>query len=268
MPSYPLTALVLRKTKLGETDIILTLLAQDGQQVRAVAKGLRKPGSRFGGRLEPLSEVDLLVHTGRSLEVVSEARTVNAHAALREDLDRSAAAAVVADLLDKVSVQGQAEPRLYGLASASLGALEVAPLERVPQLVVAFLAKAMAMHGYRPELESCAACACEVGESSAFSPTAGGSLCACLRIARSRIARVPRASKGMAGGAPRLDDGRDRRDGRAEPRGARLLRARAQLRDVPSPGAPQGAGLLRWADGVAASLSDRPRRAGHAVFIV
>jgi DNA repair protein RecO (recombination protein O) len=177
MPSYPLTALVLRKTKLGETDIILTLLARDGQQVRAVAKGLRKPGSRFGGRLEPLSEVDLLMHTGRSLEGVSEARTVNTHAALREDLDRSAAAAVVADLLDKVSVQGQAEPRLYGLASASLGALEVAPLERVPQLVVAFLAKAMAMHGYRPELETCAACACEVGESSAFSPTAGGSLC-------------------------------------------------------------------------------------------
>jgi len=177
MPSYPLTALVLRKTKLGETDLILTLLASDGRQVRAVAKGVRKPGSRFGGRLEPLSEVDLLLHTGRSLEVVSEARTVSAHAALREDFDRSAASAVVADLLDKISVEGQSEPRLFGLAHATLDALETAPLERTPQLLVAFLAKAMAMHGYRPELESCAACACELGESTAFSPTAGGSLC-------------------------------------------------------------------------------------------
>ena len=76
MPAYPLRALVLRKTKLGETDLILTLLSEDGRQVRAVAKGLRKPGSRFGGRLEPYSVVDLLLHTGRSLEVVTEARTV------------------------------------------------------------------------------------------------------------------------------------------------------------------------------------------------
>ncbi len=177
MPSYPLTALVLRKTKLGETDLILTLLASDGRQVRAVAKGLRKPGSRFGGRLEPLSEVDLLMHTGRSLEVVSEARTVDAHASLREDLDRSTAAAVVADLLDKISVEGQVEPRLFGLASATLYAMDSADVDKLPALVVAFMAKAMAMHGYRPELDSCASCACEIGRSSSFSPSAGGSLC-------------------------------------------------------------------------------------------
>jgi DNA repair protein RecO (recombination protein O) len=118
MPPYPLTALVLRKTKLGETDTILSLLAEDGRQVRAVAKGLRRPGSKFGARLEPFSVVDLLLNSGRSLEIVSEARTVHAHAGLREDLERSEAAAVVADLLDKVSVEGQHEPRLFALADA------------------------------------------------------------------------------------------------------------------------------------------------------
>ena len=106
MPSYPLRALVLRKTKLGETDTILTLLADDGGQVRAVAKGLRKPGGRFGARLEPYAVCDLLLHTGRSLEVVTEAQTVASHSGLREDLDRSAAAAVVADLLDKIVGRG------------------------------------------------------------------------------------------------------------------------------------------------------------------
>lgn len=177
MPSYPLTALVLRKTKLGETDIILTLLAEDGRQVRAVAKGLRKPGSRFGGRLEPYSVVDLLLHTGKSLEVVSEARTVEAHAGLREDFDRSAAAAIVADLLDKIAVEGQVEPRLFDLATTTLSVMESAPLSALPQLVVAFLVKAMAMHGYRPELESCATCACDASTSHSFSLAAGGSLC-------------------------------------------------------------------------------------------
>ena len=178
MPAYPLRALVLRKTKLGETDIILTLLAGDGRQVRAVAKGLRKPGSRFGGRLEPYAVVDLLLHTGRSLEVVTEASTVEAHAGLREDLDRSAAAAVVADLLDKVSCEGQCEERLFDMAATTLDVMETCETSWLPALVVAFLVKAMAMHGYRPELRSCACCAGELAESPLFSTVSGGAICA------------------------------------------------------------------------------------------
>ncbi len=177
MPPYPLTALVLRKTKLGETDTILTLLAQDGSQVRAVAKGLRKPGSRFGGRLEPFAVVDLLLHTGASLEVVTEVRTATTHAGLREDLDRSAAAAVVAGLLDRISLEGQVEPRLFALGATTLSAMESAPPASLPALVTAFLVKAMAMHGYRPELEACALCARESVEGGAFSLVHGGAVC-------------------------------------------------------------------------------------------
>lgn len=194
MPAFPVRAIVLRKTKLGETDVILTLLAHDGRQLRAVAKGMRKPGSRIGARLEPYSEVDLLLHSGRSLDVVTEVETVNTHASLREDFDRSAAAGVVVDILDKIAVEGQAEERLFGLASATLGAMEVAGVgagdraadggeaearvaPALHALVSAFMLKAMAMHGYRPELESCACCAQEVTGGRLFSLEAGGLLC-------------------------------------------------------------------------------------------
>lgn len=178
MPAYPLRALVLRKTKLGEADLILTLLASDGRQVRAVAKGLRKPGSKFGARLEPYAVVDLLLHTGRTLDIITEAVSVASHAHVREDLDRSAAAAVVADLLDKISVEGQAEERLFGLATTTLEVAETAPLETLPALVVAFLLKAMAIHGYRPELRACARCGADASETRAFSVASGGPLCA------------------------------------------------------------------------------------------
>lgn len=177
MPTYPLQALVLRKTKLGETDTILTLLAADGRQVRAVAKGLRKPGGRFGARLEPYAVCDLMLNTGRSLEIVTDARTVSSHSGLREDIDRSAAASVVADLLDKISVEGQQDARLFALSTTTLDVMETAPLSALPALVIGFLAKAMAMHGCRPQLESCACCAREVGESHEFSVEGGGSLC-------------------------------------------------------------------------------------------
>ncbi len=194
MPSYPLRALVLRHTKLGETDVIVTLLAEDGRQVRAVAKGLRKPGSRIGGRLEEFAVADLLLHTGRSLDVVSEVRTHETHKGLRGDLDRSAAASVVVDLLDKASLEGQTDPRLFALSDATLTALECAEVRALPALVVAFLVKAMAMMGYRPELESCAACGSDAASSERFSVTSGGTLCpACGDVDPSALRCAPAA---------------------------------------------------------------------------
>lgn len=176
MPAYPLRALVLRKTKLGEADLILTLLAADGRQVRAVAKSARKPKSRFGARAEPYTVVDLLLHTGRTLDIIAEAQTVTSHEALRMDLDRSAHASVVADVLDKASVEGQRDERLFGLALATLDALAVAPIEQLVAVTGAFLIKAMAMIGYRPQLATCVSCAA-ARTGGLFSLEAGGVVC-------------------------------------------------------------------------------------------
>jgi DNA repair protein RecO (recombination protein O) len=176
VPAYPLRALVLRKTKLGEADLILTLLAADGSQVRAVAKGARKPKSRFGARVEPYTVLDMLLHTGRSLEVIAEAQTVRSHDGLRADFDRTMHAAVVVDLLDKASVEGQTDERLFGLALATLDALEEAPLDELLVVTDAFLIKAMAMMGYRPQLLQCVDCGAEAS-GGLFSLEQGGILC-------------------------------------------------------------------------------------------
>jgi DNA repair protein RecO (recombination protein O) len=177
MPSYPLTALVLRKTKLGESDLIVSMLAEDGRHVRAVAKGARKPGSKLAARVEPYVSLDLLLHTGKSLEVVQEARIVKARAEIRQDYDRMAAAAVTADLLNTIAVEGQAEPRLFALADATLDAMEVSDPAALPRLVTGFVLKAMAMHGYRPELAQCSTCGNDATGSVSFSLSAGGVLC-------------------------------------------------------------------------------------------
>lgn len=177
MPAYPLRAIVLRKTKLGEADTIVTLLAEDGRQVRAVVKGARKTLSRLGARLEPFTVADLLLHTGRSLEIVSEARAVATHDGLRSDFDRTAAASVVADVANRVSVEGQAEQRLYALCVASLDALEEVEVAAIDAVVAAFLVKAVAIQGLRPELVSCAACASALAPGTRFAPQLGGAIC-------------------------------------------------------------------------------------------
>lgn len=177
MPAHSVRALALKKTKLGETDLIVTFLAADGCQVRAVAKGARKPGSRLGGRVEPYTVVDLLLHTGRTLETISEAEIVSAHAPIRTDYDRAQAASVVADFLDKVSVECQTEDRLFGLATATLDALDSAEGDTLLALVVAFLLKGMAMHGYRPQFDGCVECGVAAVGETRFSLELAGPFC-------------------------------------------------------------------------------------------
>ena len=77
MPVYRDSAVVLRVTKLGEADRIVTLLTRREGRVRAVAKGVRRTKSRFGSRLEPFSHVDLQLYAGRNLDIVTQAETLD-----------------------------------------------------------------------------------------------------------------------------------------------------------------------------------------------
>jgi DNA repair protein RecO (recombination protein O) len=74
---------VLRTIKLGETDRIVTIFTQGHGKIRAVAKGVRKPGSRFGARLEPTSHVALQCYKGRELDIVTQTETIESNRALR-----------------------------------------------------------------------------------------------------------------------------------------------------------------------------------------
>lgn len=200
MRGYRARALVLKKTKLGETDLIVTLLGADGCQLRAVAKGARKPGSRFGARVEPFTVGDFMMAEGRTLDVITDAETVTAHAGIRTDYDRTQAAAVVADVLDKISVECQTEERLFGLAVATLGAMESAGGDELLALVVAFLAKSMAMHGYRPQFEACASCGERLRpDEDRFSLDAGGPLCQGCDTSARDVARAPAGVRSALG---------------------------------------------------------------------
>jgi DNA repair protein RecO (recombination protein O) len=72
---------VLRTQKLGEADRIVTLLTRQNGRVRAVAKGVRRTKSRFGARLEPFTHVDVLIHPGRSLDVITQAEVIRPYGA-------------------------------------------------------------------------------------------------------------------------------------------------------------------------------------------
>jgi len=156
MALYHDRGVVLRTYKLGEADRIVSILTRGRGKVRAVAKGVRKTKSRFGGRLEPVSHVDLLMYEGRGeLDIVSQAETVDVFRALRDDLDRLARAVALLEAADQLALEREANARLYEML---VGALRTLATRDAPLVVPGFLLKALALEGYRPQVESCVAC--------------------------------------------------------------------------------------------------------------
>lgn len=179
--TYRTRAIVLDRTKLGETDLILDLLAEDGQRRRTVAKGARKPGGRLAGRVQLFCETDFLIAQGRSLDVVSEASLVEPHAAIRGDYERVCAASAVCELARLTCFEDAPDAFLYPICARALLACEQAEGEAALDVVVsAYALKVLAHEGWRPELDVC--CSCGDEAPTMFSAAAGGALCeSCAR---------------------------------------------------------------------------------------
>jgi DNA repair protein RecO (recombination protein O) len=177
VPLYRDEAVVLRTQKLGEADRIVTLLTRRHGRVRAVAKGVRRTGSRFGARVEPFSHVDLQLYEGRSLDTITQAETVEPYGErIAADYGRYTAGTAVLETAERLSAE-EREPslRLYLLVLGALGAL--ADSQHSPTLVLdAFILRALAIAGYEPVLDTCARCG-EPGSHRYFAVAMGGTVC-------------------------------------------------------------------------------------------
>lgn len=176
MALYREQGIVLRTYKLGETDRIVHLCTQGRGKVRAVAKGVRRPGSKFGGRLESFSHVDLQLYEGRELDIVTQAELITSFAVVREDYVRLACGSTMAEAADHLAQPDERSIALFLLLLDGLRALERSP--RYPALVLdAYLLRLAAVAGYQPTLDGCASCGLP-GMHLIFSIAAGGALCA------------------------------------------------------------------------------------------
>lgn len=178
---YREVGIVLRTIRLGEADKIVTIVTEGRGKVRAVAKGVRKTKSRFGGRLEPLSHVSLQLYEGRNLDTVTQAETIDHFRAIREDLERLGQATTMLEVIDALVQEGEDDPRLYQMLVGALRTLEAAPS---PLVVPAFFWKLLAHVGFRPMLDECVSCGA-TDKLVAFDLAEGGALCrSCARGTR------------------------------------------------------------------------------------
>jgi len=176
---YSTAAVVLGYRKLGEADRILDLFTESQGRVPTIAKGVRKVSSRWGGRLEPFTELEVQLHAGRSLHTLTGADTVLTHAGLRSDPACLRAGLSLAEMISRSTPELHRKPRSFNLLLNYL-----AQMDRLcPDLAAAASVLTLAAHlkllllaGFLPHLEACAVCGA-AEDLIGFSADAGGVIC-------------------------------------------------------------------------------------------
>ena len=166
--------IVLRSYPFGEADRVVVLLSPNRGKIRTVAKGVRKTKSRFGGRLEPLTHVDLVLYEGRNLDTITQVAVLEPFPHLRTDLDAVVTAGTMVEAVDAVAQEDEASMRLFLLLHRGLRSLEAG--ERSKGLTTSFLLKLAEVVGVAPALQACASCG-RVEDLHRFSFAAGGAIC-------------------------------------------------------------------------------------------
>lgn len=172
-------AVVLRSIRYGEADRILHLYSRERGRIGAIAKGARKPKSRFGGRLEPFFRLDLMLHEGRGdLMAVTGVATVDGYPRLRSDGAAIGAGARACDAVLRLLDAAEPNPPAYNLLCRYLELLDAPGDQRAAShdVALSFRLKLALVAGFVPELSSCARCG-EAEHLAGFSGAAGGVVC-------------------------------------------------------------------------------------------
>lgn len=170
-------AVVLRSMRYGEADRILHLYTPHRGRVSAIAKGVRRTKSRFGGRLEPFFRLQIEMHEGRGeLLTVTGASTLDAHPRLRGDAGALDAAARACDAVGRLFETSEPHPNVFNLLCRHLKLLDEQPENATRGRSLAFRLKLLHAAGFAPQLGACASCG-ENDHLTGFSGAAGGVVC-------------------------------------------------------------------------------------------
>jgi len=192
--NYQTQGIVLKQTKLGEFDKIVTIYTPEYGKLRAVAKGACRPKSKLGGNVEPLTHSLMLLAKGRNLDIITQSQTIDGFLALKNDLWRMACGLYVLEVTDSFTVEGGENRPLFDLLLHILHQL-TKPDSNETALRY-FELHLLHYLGYRPQLRRCVSCDSPPKAAvNFFSPSKGGLLCPrCHSEEKRRYEQIERIS--------------------------------------------------------------------------
>ncbi len=185
--------IVIRSIDYGESNKILTIYTQENGKIGMMARGAKKPNSRLSSISQLFTYGNYLYWSSKGLGTLSQGEVIHAFRSIREDILKTAYAAYIVELTDKLTEDGAASPGLFHLLFHSLHNIN----KNVDAEVIAFIfeMKMLAFAGITPQLDHCACCGKAEREYAAFSIKEGGFLCArCLAMDPHHL-RISRATQ-------------------------------------------------------------------------
>lgn len=173
---YQTRAIVLKQSKIGEADRIVTIYTPELGKLKAIAKGACRPGSKLGGNVEPLTYSSMMLAKGRNLDIITQSQTIDAFPALRKDLWHMACGLYTLELVDSSTLENSENSPLFDLL---LNALRWLCQSENDKTVVRYFELHLLHHlGYRPQLRRCVNCNSSLNPViNFFSYGQGGILC-------------------------------------------------------------------------------------------
>jgi len=166
MRSEKLQTFVLSTIDYGESDRIVSLFSLEHGRIRAFARGARKSRKRFGPALESFARIEAHVRLKEGLSSLQQADIITVYPGIRRDLATISHALYACELVDSITAEGQALPRLFRLLSAYLERLETEAAFEADRRF--FEINLLNILGYRPPLEICSRCESPFGDAGAL----------------------------------------------------------------------------------------------------
>jgi DNA repair protein RecO (recombination protein O) len=173
MPATESEAIVLRGFPLGEGDLLVSFLSRTHGRLRGVAARARRPKSRFGASLEPLSYIRIWFYERETRELVriNQCELIESFMDVQRDYSAALALGLASEITEAVLGEREAADANFRLLLLAARAMKS---QARTQLVLAYFALwTVRLGGWLPQLDRCGRCAAELKETAYWSPAQG-----------------------------------------------------------------------------------------------
>ena len=180
MNNYVTEAINLKSYNLNDADKIMVMYSKDNGLIKGVAKGIKKPKSKLGARMDLLVANTLQLLKGRSMDTIVQAQTVNNFKKSREDIDKLMLSSYISELVMNFGEGSEAASKeIYELLYKALNRISDSATKKDALIaVIKFQLKILLIMGFCVELDTCLCCREQVlDEDMYFSSSMGGIIC-------------------------------------------------------------------------------------------
>ncbi|MCR4429336.1 MAG: DNA repair protein RecO [Caldiserica bacterium] len=176
MPLFKTTGFVLKTKSWGEGDKLATFFTREKGKIFCLVRGARKPKSHWGGALEPMTLLDLMIYEKGGRHTLTQCQIIKSFKVLRQSSVPGSTALFLTELVDKLTAEEDPNPELFNQLELALSAME----NGFPPLSVSlsFTLKFLNLLGFWPLMDVCASCGKRIeGGMNTFNPKSGGLIC-------------------------------------------------------------------------------------------